>query len=70
MIHELVETYGDTYPILRKELLKVEWSTVWLPQLQQLCVRENLDRGGIYKITDKNDDRIVYIGQAVSIKER
>ena len=70
LIHELVDTYGNAYPVLRKELLKVEWSTVWLPQLQQLCVREGLDRSGIYKITLKTNDRVVYIGQAQSIKER
>jgi chromosome segregation ATPase len=70
LIHELVDAYGSAYPVLRKELLKVEWSTVWLPQLQQLCVRENLDRSGIYKITLKTNDRIVYIGQAQSIKDR
>ena len=28
LIHELVDTYGNAYPVLRKELLKVEWSTV------------------------------------------
>lgn len=70
LIHELVDTYGGSYPILQKELLKVEWSIVWLPQLQQLCVRENLDRSGIYKLTSKANDKIVYIGQAVSIKDR
>lgn len=70
LIHELVDMYGNAYPVLRKELLKVEWSTVWLPQLQQLCVREGLDRSGIYKITLKTNDRVVYIGQAQSIKER
>ena len=70
LIHELVDTYGNAYPVLRKELLKVEWSTVWLPQLQQLCVREGLDRSGIYKLTLKSNDRVVYIGQAQSIKDR
>jgi hypothetical protein len=38
--------------------------------VQQLCVREGLDRRGIYKITLKTNDRVVYIGQAQSIKER
>lgn len=70
LLHELVELYGNTYPILRKELLKIEWSTVWLPQLQQLCVREGLDKSGIYKLTLKSNDRVVYIGQAQSIKDR
>lgn len=70
LIHELVDTYGGSYPILQKELLKVEWSIVWLPQLQQLCLRENLDRSGIYKLTSKDNDKVVYIGQAVSIKDR
>ena len=70
LIHELVDMYGNAYPVLRKELLKIEWSTIWLPQLQQLCVREGLDRSGIYKLTLKTNDRVVYIGQAQSIKDR
>ena len=70
LIHELVDLYGSQYPVLRKELLKAEWSSVWLPQVQQLCSREGLDRSGIYKITDKENPKIVYIGQAQSIKER
>ena len=41
-----------------------------MPQLQQLCVREGLDRSGIYKLTLKTNDRVVYIGQAQSIKDR
>ena len=28
LIHELVDTYGNAYPVLRKELLKIEWSTI------------------------------------------
>ena len=70
LIHQLVDEYGNAYPILKKELLKIEWSTVWLPQLQQLCVREGLDRGGIYKLTDRENPNVVYIGQAQSIKDR
>ena len=70
LIHQLVDEYGNAFPILRKELLKAEWSSVWLPQVQQLCSREKLDRSGIYKITLKTNDRIVYIGQAQSIKDR
>ena len=70
LIHQLVDEYGDKFPLLRKELLKIEWSTIWLPQLQQLCVREGLDRGGIYKLTDRENPNVVYIGQAQSIKDR
>ena len=70
LIHQLVDEYGDKFPLLRKELLKIEWSTVWLPQLQQLCVREGLDRSGIYKLTDRENPNVVYIGQAQSIKDR
>ena len=70
LIHELVDEYGNQFPILRKELLKAEWSSVWLPQVQQLCSREGLDRGGIYRLVLKSNPDCVYIGQAQSIKER
>ena len=70
LIHQLVDEYGNQFPILRKELLKAEWSSVWLPQVQQLCSREGLDRGGIYRLTLKSNPDCVYIGQAQSIKER
>ena len=70
LIHQLVDEYGNQFPILRKELLKAEWSSVWLPQVQQLCSREGLDRGGIYRLVLKSNSDCVYIGQAQSIKER
>ena len=70
LIHQLVDEYGNQFPILRKELLKAEWSSVWLPQVQQLCSREGLDRGGIYRLVLKSNPDCVYIGQAESIKER
>lgn len=70
LIHQLVDEYGSQFPILRKELLKAEWSSVWLPQVQQLCSREGLDRSGIYKLALRSDPKIVYIGQAQSIKDR
>ncbi len=70
LIHQLVDEYGNAFPILRKELLKAEWSSVWLPQVQQLCSREKLDRSGIYKLTLKSNPNVVYIGQAQSIKDR
>ena len=70
LIHQLVDEYGTQFPVLRRELLKAEWSSVWLPQVQQLCSREGLDRSGIYKITVKDFPTVVYIGQAQSIKER
>lgn len=69
-IHQIVNEYGNSNAELRKVLLKAEWSIVWLPQVQQLCSREGLDRGGIYKISLKENPDVVYIGQAVSIKER
>lgn len=70
LIHQLVDEYGNQFPILRKELLKAEWSSVWLPQVQQLCSREGLDRSGIYKLVLKENPTCVYIGQAQSIKDR
>ena len=70
LIHQLVDEYGNAFPILRKELLKAEWSSVWLPQVQQLCSREGLDRSGIYRLRLKTNPDCVYIGQAQSIKDR
>jgi DNA repair exonuclease SbcCD ATPase subunit len=70
LIHQLVDEYGNQFPILRKELLKAEWSSVWLPQVQQLCSREGLDRGGIYRLVLRSNPDCVYIGQAQSIKDR
>ena len=70
LIHHWVDEYGNQFPILRKELLKAEWSSVWLPQVQQLCSREGLDRGGIYRLVLKSNPDCVYIGQAQSIKDR
>ena len=70
LIHQLVDEYGNQFPILRKELLKAEWSSVWLPQVQQLCSREGLDRSGIYRLTLRSNPDVVYIGQAQSIKDR
>lgn len=70
LIHQLVDEYGNQFPILRKELLKAEWSSVWLPQVQQLCSREGLDRSGIYRLVLKSNPDCVYIGQAQSIKDR
>ena len=70
LIHQLVDEYGNAFPILKKELLKAEWSSVWLPQVQQLCSREGLDRSGIYRLTLKSNPDCVYIGQAQSIKDR
>lgn len=71
LIETLIHEYGAAIPELRTGLAKIEWSNVWLPQVQQLCSREGLDgRGGIYKLTSKTDERICYIGQAVNIKDR
>ena len=70
LIHQLVDEYGNQFPILRKELLKAEWSSVWLPQIQQLCSREGLDRSGIYRLVLRSNPDCVYIGQAQSIKDR
>lgn len=71
LIETLIREYGAAIPELRTGLAKIEWSSVWLPQVQQLCSREGLDeRAGIYKLTSKTDERICYIGQAQSIKDR
>lgn len=71
LIETLIREYGAAISELRTGLAKIEWSNVWLPQVQQLCSREGLDgRGGIYRLTSKTDERICYIGQAVNIKDR
>ena len=71
LIETLISEYGAAVPELRTGLAKIEWSTVWLPRIQELCGREGLDgRGGIYKLTSKKDERVCYIGQATNIKDR
>lgn len=71
LIETLIHEYGAAIPELRAGLAKIEWSNVWLPQIQQLCSREGLDgRAGIYKLTSRADERICYIGQAVNLKDR
>lgn len=66
-----IDEISMSYPELRTDLNRICWNKVWLPQIQQICLREGLDKvGGIYKLTWKEDESICYIGQAVNIKER
>lgn len=66
---ELVREIEKGYPELEKDLAKIEWSKVWLPQLQKWC-GEVSGICGIYRLRVIGEDNVCYIGQAKDIKER
>lgn len=68
---ELVREIEKGYPELEKDLAKIEWSKVWLPQLQKWC-GEVSGICGIYRlrVIGEEEKEICYVGQAKDIKER
>lgn len=68
---ELVREIEKGYPELEKDLAKIEWSKVWLPQLQKWC-GEVSGICGIYRlrVIGEEGKEICYVGQAKDIKER
>lgn len=67
---ELVREIEKGYPELEKDLAKIEWSKVWLPQLQKWC-GEVSGVCGIYRLKVIGEEKeICYVGQAKDIKER
>lgn len=68
---ELVREIEKGYPELEKDLAKIEWSKVWLPQLQKWC-SEVSGICGIYRlrVIGEEGKEICYVGQAKDIKER
>lgn len=67
---ELIEEIEESYPELRGDLEGIAWKKVWLPKMQDLVKRVGAEVSGIYKLTLKEDEGLVYIGQAVNVKER
>lgn len=65
----LVREIEKGYPELEKDLAKIEWSKVWLPQLQKWC-GELSGVCGIYRLRVIGEDNVCYVGQAKDIKER
>lgn len=65
----LVREIENGYPELEKDLAKIEWSKVWLPQLQKWC-GELSGVCGIYRLRVIGEDNVYYVGQAKDIKER
>ena len=65
----LVREIEKGYPELKKDLAKIEWSKVWLPQLQKWC-GELSGICGIYRLRVVGEDNVCYVGQAKDIKER
>ena len=65
----LVREIEKGYPELEKDLAKIEWSKVWLPQLQKWC-GELSGVCGIYRLRVIGEENVCYVGQAKDIKER
>lgn len=66
----LIDEIEDGYPELRGDLEGIAWKKVWLPKMQELVKRIGAEVSGIYKLTLKKDEGLVYVGQAVNVKER
>ena len=67
---ELIGRIEEDYPELRGDLEGIAWKKVWLPKMQELVKKVGAEVSGIYKLTLKENEELVYIGQAVNIKER
>ncbi len=67
---ELIREIEESYPELRGDLEGIAWKKVRLPKMQELVKRVSAEVSGIYKLTLKEDESLVYVGQAVNVKER
>lgn len=68
---KILERIKIDYPELKNDISTIEWKKIWLPKLQDLCGKKELDgKCGIYRLVLKKDDKVCYVGQAVNIKER
>lgn len=72
---ELLAELKGLYADLSAEFSNIEWRKVWMSKVQEICKMEGLDKvGGIYRLKLKSKeegcDDMIYIGQAVNIKDR
>lgn len=67
---KLLRELEGSYPELKTELSKIEWSKVWMPQFQQKLKAQSWSGGCIYRLVLKSDPNICYVGQARDLKDR
>ncbi len=68
---DILREVKEKYPCISIELATIEWRKVWLPKIQELCLREGLGgKKGIYRLVLKGDESVCYVGQAVDIQKR
>ena len=59
------------YAELRGDIATIEWKKIWLPKIQDIVNRNELDgKKCIYRLVLKEDNEVCYVGQAVNVKER
>ena len=70
-LRELLEEVAVHYPEIASDMLKLEWQKCWMPVLQDIRRRGELDQvSGIYRLVLKEDQRVCYVGQATDLGER
>jgi myosin heavy subunit len=70
-LRKLLEEVAANYPEIASQISKLEWQECWMPVLQDIRKRGELDKvSGIYRLVLKEDPRICYIGQAKDLGER
>lgn len=67
---KLLRELEGSYPELKSELSKIEWSKVWMPQFQQKLKAQSWSGNCIYRLVLKSDPNICYVGQARDLKDR
>lgn len=66
----LLRELENSYPDLKVELSKIEWSKVWMPQFQQKLKAQSWTGSCIYRLVLKENPNICYVGQARDLKDR
>ena len=67
----LLEKIKMDYAELRGDIATIEWKKIWLPKIQNIVNRNELDgKKCIYRLVLKEDNEVCYVGQAVNVKER
>ena len=67
----LLEKIKTDYAELRGDIATIEWKKIWLPKIQDIVNRNELDgKKCIYRLVLKEDNEVCYVGQAANVKER
>ena len=68
---KLIKELKEKYPSLSSDFAAIEWKKVWLPALQQLCIKLEANGRGIYRIWWQDEDGHLlsgsYIGKASGV---